>query len=113
MSVDWILLHDSSEREQEAHWARRNCVKPGRTLPGGKWVESVRHASSSFARQVKVLSIGGMIGLSGRLDYKGRDLSLSLLPGLSLSGLSLTSLFRPQSDDDVKGGTIVIRLRRT
>ena len=70
-----------------------------------------------------MLSIGGMIGLSGRLDYKGRDLSLSLLPGLSLSGLSLsglslsglslTSLFRPQSDDDVKGGTIVIRLRRT
>ena len=60
-----------------------------------------------------MLSIGGMIGLSGRLDYKGRDLSLSLLPGLSLSGLSLTSLFSPQSDDDVKRGNIVIRLRRS
>ena len=55
-----------------------------------------------------LLLIWDMIGLSGRLEYKGRDLSLLLLPGLSL-----TSLFRPQSDDDVKRGTIVIRLRRS
>ena len=54
-----------------------------------------------------------MTGLSSRLSYKGWDLSLSILPGLSLPGLSLTSLFRPQSDDDVKRGTIVIRLWRS
>jgi hypothetical protein len=36
MSVDWIWLKASSEREQEADWARRNCVKPARTLPGGQ-----------------------------------------------------------------------------
>ena len=52
-----------------------------------------------------MLSIWDMIGLLGLLDYKGRDLSL-------LPGLSLTSLFSPQSDDDVKRGNIVIRLRR-
>ena len=54
-----------------------------------------------------------MIELLGRLDQKGRDLALSRLPGLSLPGPPLTSLFRPQPDDDVKRGTIVIRLRRS
>ena len=52
MSVYWVWLQDSSEREQEAHWARRTR---GHCLVA-KWVESVRHASISFARQVKVLS---------------------------------------------------------
>ena len=49
--------------------------------------------------------------MSGRMDYKGRDLALSLLPGFSLPG-RLTSLSRPQPDNDDKRGTIVIRLRQ-
>ena len=75
-----------------------------------------------------MLSIGGMIGLSGRLDYKGMgpvrksgDVAITQW-ALSIQSnkigrvalkrrrhdLKHPSLFRPQSDDDVKGGTIVI-----
>ena len=53
-----------------------------------------------------------MIEMSGRMDYKGRDLALSLLPGFSLPGPPLNSLSRPQPDNDDKRGTIMIRLRQ-
>ena len=48
-----------------------------------------------------------LIGLSGSLHCKDRDLSLALL-----SGPPLTSQFRSRPDDDVKRRTIVIRLMR-